>query len=90
MTSTGNVRTQQGREVAMSTKFQAALQHLQSDAPLSTPILLGLGVPLYFDEAAFRTVWFALPVERRRQATTALLDLAEVDSTTDFPLACPA
>nr|WP_290665892.1 HEAT repeat domain-containing protein [Ardenticatena sp.] len=68
----------------MSTKFQAAIQHLQSDVPLSTPVLLGLGDPLHFDERTFRDVWFALPVERRRQAATALLDLAEIDSTTDF------
>lgn len=68
----------------MSTKFHAALQHLQSDEPLSLPVLFDLGDPLYFDEQSFRDVWFALPLERRRQAATALFDIAEEDSRTDF------
>ena len=68
----------------MDKQFSAALQHLQSDEPLSTPKLAALGDAYRFDEQAFRDTWFALPVERRRQAAAAFLDLAEVDTATDF------
>jgi len=64
--------------------FNSALKHLQDKTPLALAALSALSGANKQNLATFAQTWIALPVERRRSAAQALVELAEENIELDF------
>ena len=58
----------------MSTEFDAALQHIESDDPIQSSLLYGLSVMTKENLAKFQHAWPKIKPDRREEITTNLVE----------------
>ncbi|MEM7030354.1 MAG: HEAT repeat domain-containing protein [Chloroflexota bacterium] len=68
----------------MSTEFDNALKHIQSDDQIAPSILYGFSVMTNSNFSKFQQAWPAIPDKRREEVVTTLVEIAEHSFEVNF------